>query len=114
MVDLTPEPGPLIVSKAPTSGISPQQVAQPYQELSGAMEKSADALMQGVAVPAAKKAAADDLINQKIIRNADGSVTVANPATAPLLFGDAANAYRDAAAAGTIAQHGNEVSQKFA
>ena len=62
----------------------------------------------------AKNQAADDLMNQKITRNPDGSVNVENPASAPLLFGDAARAYHEAVQTGTIAQHSNALSQDFA
>lgn len=120
MVDLTPtskqaasEADGVITSQAPKSSVSPGQIAQPYNELSDALNKSADVLMNDIAVPLAKKQAADDLIKQKVTRNDDGSVTVTNPASAPLLFGNAATAYKDAVTSGTIAQNGNELSQKF-
>jgi hypothetical protein len=37
--------------------------------------------LEAVAVPMAEKQAAEDLLKQKVTRNADGSVTVANPAS---------------------------------
>lgn len=43
MVDLTPQPPPLDVSRAPTPGVSPGQIAQPYAELADNLDKAGHA-----------------------------------------------------------------------
>lgn len=110
MVDLPSTPISGVTSEAPRSAISPGQIAAPYQQMGDALDKIGDGLSK-TAVPLAKQQAANDLLKQKITRNADGSVNVENPASAPLLFGEAGKAYVDAVNAGTIAQHGNLISQ---
>jgi hypothetical protein len=63
MVDLPTIPDVVPSLRAPTSGVSPGQIAQPYNEMAANMDKAADVLMKDVAVPLAKKQAANDLIN---------------------------------------------------
>lgn len=112
MVDLPSTPNEIPQLRAPTSRVSPGQIAQPYQELADSFGKASDVL-NDVAKRAAKEQAGNDLLNQKVTRNADGSVNVENPASAPLLFGDAATVYHDAVKSGTLAQMGNDLSQQF-
>jgi hypothetical protein len=100
-------------TQAPESHISGAEVERPYDSLASSMEKVGK-LADDMAVPFAKRAAAEDLLNQKVTRNADGTVSVATPDSAPLLFGDAATAYHDAIAQGTIATWRNQISQTFA
>lgn len=112
MAELLPDAGPLVLSQAPTPGISPSQVAQPYQELANTLDKAGDTL-NTISIRAAKVAAYQALADQKITRGTDGSITVENPDSAPLLFGDAADEYERTVAAGTTANWGNAISQKL-
>lgn len=104
---------PITTTEAPVSKLSGADIAQPYQSMAKGMGDLAKGL-ESVAVPLAERQAAEDLQNQKVTRNADGSVTVANPASQPLIFGDAGKAYTEAVKVGTIAQHYNALSQDFA
>ncbi|KJC35651.1 hypothetical protein UP09_30985 [Bradyrhizobium sp. LTSP885] len=112
MVDLPTVQNGNITSTAPQSAITPGIIEQGANMRAAAYGKVADDLMD-VSTELAKKQAADDLMKQKIVRNADGSATVENPATAPLIFGEAGKAYADAVRIGTIAQHSNDLSQHF-
>ena len=109
----TIRPSPIVTSEAPTPRISGAEVAQPYEELGRAFQKVGDAA-EAIAVPLAKRQAAEDLLQQKVTRNADGSINVTQPETSPLMFGEAGKAYHDAIAAGTMAQWRNALSQRFA
>ena len=113
MVDLPKVSTDVVTSTAPRSAITPGVIEQTANDRAGALGKVADDLMD-VSTDLAKKQAADDLIHQKVTRNADGSVNVENPASAPLIFGDAGKAYSEAVKVGTIAQQGNSLSQDFA
>jgi hypothetical protein len=85
-------------------------------DATAAIAKSAsqigDVVMNDVAVPLAKRQAAEDLQQQKVVRNEDGSVSVVNPANS-LIFGKAGEAYDAAVQAGTIAQHSNVISSEM-
>lgn len=113
MVDLPTVGNGIVTSTAPKSSITPGVIEKTANDRAAAFGKVADDLMD-VSTELAKKQAADDLIQQKVTRNADGSVSVQNPATAPLIFGDAGKAYQDAVKVGTLAQHSNALSQDFA
>lgn len=113
MVDLPTVSNQIVTSTAPQSSITSGAIEQEYNQRAAAYGKVADTLMD-VSTDLAKKQAADDLMNQKVTRNADGSVNVENPASAPLIFGDAGEAYSNAVKVGTIAQHANSLSQDFA
>jgi hypothetical protein len=102
MVDLTPEPGPLTVSKAPTPGISPAQVAQPYSELANALDKS------GEAFGAVAENAATQAGYKAVTRDADGHVQIE---TAPIL-GPASVAYSRAIKFAAVAQGEADLKQK--
>jgi muramidase (phage lysozyme) len=112
MVDLPTVSNGIVTSTAPTSAITSGVIEQQANQRAGAYGKVADDLMD-VSTDLAKNQAADDLMNQKITRNADGSVNVENPASAPLIFGDAGKAYTDAVKVGTLAQHANNLSETF-
>jgi hypothetical protein len=70
MVDLTPEPGPLIVSKAPTPGVSPAEIKQPYSEFANALDKSGEALGEVAKTTATQAGYA------AVTRDADGNIQV--------------------------------------
>jgi hypothetical protein len=112
MVSLPTVGDGVVTSTAPQSSITPGIIEQGANMRAHALGAVADDLMD-VAKDQAKTQAADDLINQKVTRNADGSVNVENPASAPLIFGDAGKLYQDAIQTGTIAQHANALSQDF-
>ena len=79
--------------------------------MASALGKVADATMD-IATRQAKEQAGNDLQDQKVTLEADGSVTVANPANS-LIFGAAGDAYHAAVQAGTLAQHSNVISQEM-
>lgn len=70
MVDLTPEPPPLDVSRAPTPGVSPGQIAQPYAELAENLQKGGQAA-ESVAETAARQAGF-----RAVTRAPDGSLQI--------------------------------------
>jgi hypothetical protein len=114
MVDVIPGfTRQIVTSDAPQSRLSGSDIAQPYESLARGMESLSEGTSQ-VAVAGAEVAAAENLSKQKVTRNADGSVNVENPATAPLIFGQAGEVYQKAVMAGTIAQYDNQLSQQFA
>lgn len=102
----------IVTSQAPQSRLSSGDIEQPFQSLASGMQSVAKASMDA-AEPLAQSAAAEDLSNQKVTLNADGSANVENPVTAPLIFGDAGETYHKAVLAGTIAQYDNVLSQKY-
>jgi hypothetical protein len=110
----------IVTSEAPVSPLSGAEIEQPYEMFARALDRRGEALgktgeaLGDIAVPLAEQAAAERLQKQKITRNADGTINVENPDTAPLIFGAAGHAYNRAIAAGTIAQWHNEISQRFA
>src|SRR5262249_6915826 len=106
------QPSQVVTTSIPQSPLSGSDIAQPYQNFARAMEDASQGL-EKVAIPLAENAAADQLSRQKVTRNADGSVSVENPASTPLIFGAAGEAYQKAVQAGTIAQYDNELSQRF-
>lgn len=120
MVSLPKVSDAVVTSNAPTSAVTPGVIQQQANDRAAAIDKTsaanskiADGLMD-VSTDMAKEAAANDLMKQKITRDAAGNVTVENPASAPLIFGDAGKAYADAVKVGTLAQHSNSLSQDFA
>lgn len=112
MVDLPTVGNAIVTTTAPQSSVSRGDIQSSADLMAGALGKVADASMD-IATQQAKTQAANDLQNQKVTRDADGNVTVTNPIQSPLLFGNAAAAYEDAARAGTVAQHGNVISQEL-
>ncbi|WGR74346.1 MULTISPECIES: hypothetical protein [unclassified Bradyrhizobium] len=80
--------------------------------MAGALTKVADATM-GVAEQFARDQAGEDLQNQKVVRNADGSVSTVNPASA-VIFGRAGELYNKTVQAGTLAQHENVLTNEMA
>jgi hypothetical protein len=111
MVDLPTVPDRIVTSTAPTSSVSRSDIQGNADLMAGALGKVADATMD-IATQQAKEQAATDLQNQKVTRDADGNVTVANPANS-IIFGRAGDAYHAAVMAGTIAQHSNVISQEM-
>lgn len=112
MVDLPTVSNGIVTSTAPQSSITPGVIEQGANLMASAVNKVADAQMD-IATKQAKEQAADDLMAQKVTRNADGSVNVENPISAPLIFGRAGETYTDATNVGTIAQHANSLSEGF-
>lgn len=101
-------PEKLVTSTAPTSSVSRQDVAAPYDQMARAMGAVADATMD-IATRQAREQAAEDLSEQKVVRNADGSVSTVNPANS-MIFGKAGDVYHEAVKAGTLAQTSNLLS----
>jgi muramidase (phage lysozyme) len=111
VVDLPLLPEKLVTSTAPTSSVSRQDVAAPYDQMARAMGAVADATMD-IATRQAREQAAEDLSQQKVVRNADGSVSTVNPANSPI-FGKAGDVYHEAVKAGTLAQTSNVLSERL-
>lgn len=111
MVDLPKVSDAIVTSTAPQSSVSRSDIQGNADLMANALSKVADASMD-VATDMAKKQAADDLQNQKVTLNADGSVNVVNPANS-VIFGRAGEAYNNAVQAGTIAQHSNVISTEM-
>ncbi|WP_213775433.1 phage tail tip lysozyme [Bradyrhizobium sp. dw_78] len=111
MVDLPTVGNQIVTSTAPQSSVSRGDIQQNADLMANAMSKVADTTMD-IATDMAKKQAADDLQNQKVTLNADGSVNIVNPANS-VIFGRAGEAYGAAVQAGTIAQHSNVISQEM-
>jgi muramidase (phage lysozyme) len=111
MVDLPTVGNGIVTSTAPQSSVSRGDIEQNANLMAGAMSKVADATSD-IATDMAKTQAANDLQQQKVTLNADGSVSVANPANS-LIFGRAGEAYHAAVQAGTIAEHSNVISQEM-
>lgn len=111
MVDLPKVSNAIVTSTAPVSQVSRGDIQGNADLMANAMGKVADATSD-IATDMAKKQAADDLQNQKVTLNADGSVSVANPANS-VIFGRAGEAYNAAVQAGTIAEHSNVISQEM-
>jgi muramidase (phage lysozyme) len=111
VVNLPLLPEKLVTSTAPTSSVSRQDVAAPYDQMAQAMSAVADATME-IATKQAKEQAAEDLSQQKVVRNADGSVSTVNPASS-MIFGKAGDAYHEAVKAGTLAQTSNVLSEEL-
>jgi hypothetical protein len=101
----------IVTSTAPQSSVSRGDIEQNANLMAGALGKVADTTMD-IATDMAKTQAADDLQNQKVTLNADGSVNVLNPANS-IIFGRAGDAYHAAVQAGTIAQHSNVISSEM-
>jgi muramidase (phage lysozyme) len=111
MVDLPKVSTAVVTSTAPRSSVSPGQIQGNTDLMANALGKVANASMD-IATDMAKTQAADDLQNQKVTLNADGTVKVLDPATS-VIFGKAGEAYNNAVQAGTIAQHSNVISQEM-
>jgi hypothetical protein len=94
MVDLPTVNAPVTTSQAPQPRISPQQVAQPYNELAGLLDKTGEAL-DAVATPLAEQAG-----YKAVTRDANGQIQVEK---APL-FGPALAAYSRAVKIGAHAE----------
>ncbi|MDI3563565.1 hypothetical protein [Bradyrhizobium sp. Arg816] len=111
MVDLPLLPDRVVTSTAPTSSVSRSDIISSNDQMAKALGQVADAQMD-IATRQAKEQAAEDLSQQKVVRNADGSVSTINPASS-VIFGRAGDAYNEAVKAGTIAQHSNVISQEM-
>jgi muramidase (phage lysozyme) len=111
MVELATVPDRIVTSTAPQSSVSRGDVIGSNNLMARAIGDVADATMD-IATRQAKEQAATDLQNQKVTRDADGNVTVANPANS-LIVGRAGEQYRAAVQAGTIAQHSNVISSEM-
>lgn len=95
MADLIPSSTQQVVtSEAPKSQISGAEVAQPYEGLARALDKSGEAL-ESVAVPLAERAGAE-----AVTRDADGNIQVEH---APIM-GQAGYAYSRAVKIGALAE----------
>ncbi len=95
LLDLVPKE---VVTSEQPRGLSPGQVAQPYQELGAALDKMGAGL-EDVATPLAERQGAKDA--QSITRDAQGNLVVAPP---PAIFGPAGTAYVRALHVGALAQ----------
>jgi hypothetical protein len=113
MVSLPTVGNAIVTTTAPQSSVTAGVIEQGANLMASALGKVADASMD-IATDMAKKQAANDLMAQKVTRDADGNVDVVNPVSAPLLFGTAAEKYNDLVQTGTIAQHANSLSEDFA
>lgn len=111
MVNLPLAPERLVTSEAPKSSVSRQDIMSNANMMAKALNDVADATMT-IATKQAEEAAAEDLSQQKVVRNEDGSVTTVNPANS-VIFGRAGEVYNEAVKAGTIAQTGNVVSERL-
>ncbi len=111
MVDLPTVGNQIVTTTAPQSSVSRGDIQQNADLMAGALNKVADATSD-IATKMARDQAANDLQNQKVTLNADGSVSVANPANS-LIVGKAGEAYHAAVQAGTIAQHSNVISTEM-
>lgn len=95
MVDLIPpSTREIVTSEAPQSRISGSEVAQPYQELAQALDKSGESL-EAVATPLAERAG-----TQAVTRDADGNIQVEHMP----IFGLAGAAYGRAVKVGALAE----------
>jgi hypothetical protein len=94
MVDLTPEPGPLVTSRAPTPGVSPAEAAAPFNELANNLDKIGEAA-GSVADNAAQQAGA-----KAVTRDDQGNLVVAS---APII-GPASGVYARAAYSSYLAK----------
>ena len=92
MVDLPTVGSGIVTSEAPKSSITSGVIEEGFNQRAAAFGKVADTLMD-VGTDLAKKQAAEDLMKQRIVSDADGTVRVENPVSAPLLFGEAGKAY---------------------
>jgi hypothetical protein len=111
MVDLPTVPDRIVTTTAPTSSVSRSDIIGNTNLMAKAIGDVADAQME-IATRQAKDQAANDLQDQKVTRNDDGTVTVVNPANTPI-FGRAGEVYTHAVQAGTIAQHSNIISTEM-
>ena len=111
MVDLPLAPERLVTSAAPESAVSRQDIISGNNMMAKALSDVADATMS-IATRQAKEQAAEDMSQQKVVRQADGSVSTVNPANS-VIFGRAGEVYNEAVKAGTIAQTGNVVSEQL-
>jgi muramidase (phage lysozyme) len=101
----------VVTSTAPQSSVSRSDITSSNDQMARALSQVADATMD-IATRQAKDQAAEDLAQQKVVRNPDGSVSTINPANS-VIFGRAGEAYSEAVKAGTIAQHSNVISQEM-
>ncbi len=109
MVDLPRVQERNITSEMATSAVTPGVIKEQAGQQAAAASSVADTLMD-YSVEAAKKQASNDLIQQKVTRDADGNVQVLNPANS-IFFGRAGVEYHAAVKVGTIAQQDNLLSE---
>jgi len=83
-----------ITTTAPQSSVSRGDIQGNADLMANALGKVAD-VSSDIATDMAKKQAANDLQNQKVTLNADGSVNVVNPANS-VIFGRAGDQYHAA------------------
>jgi len=113
MVDLPLLPDRIVTSTAPQSSVSRADIMAGANQSAAAVGAVADATMD-IATSQAKEQAAHELQQQKITRDADGNVSVVNPAGGSVIFGRAGAAYEGAIRAGSVAEHSNIISQEMA
>ena len=70
MVDLTAQPGPVVTSQAPSSGVSLGDIERPYSELANTLNKTGEA-SEAIAETAAEKAGMN-----AVTRDADGNLQI--------------------------------------
>lgn len=95
----------VVTTETPRSNLSSGEIAQPYNELAQALDKTGEAL-GAVAVPLAERQGGRAA--QQISRDADGNVVVAPP---PLIFGQAGFEYTRALKMGALANADGEAKR---
>lgn len=101
MVDVPAIPNVVPQLRAPTPGVSPGQIAQPYQEFAANLDKSA-----GVLNDAAKEMAKTAGL-KAVTRDADGNIQVDSPP----IIGDAAIAFHQAVKVAAVADGEGEAKR---
>jgi muramidase (phage lysozyme) len=101
----------LVTSTAPESSVSRQDIISNTNLMAKALHDVADATME-IATRQAKEQAAEDMSQQKVVRNPDGSVSTVNPANS-VIFGRAGEVYGEAVKAGTLAQTSNVITDRL-
>lgn len=103
-VDLTPVNDRIVTSRAPQSAVTPGQVAAPYRELAGELDKVGE-VTDTLAVKAAEQAG-----ENSVSRDADGNLQVQKP----LIFGPASEVFARASRFAFLAQAEPEIDNKLA
>lgn len=102
MADLPEIPNEIAQVRAPTSRVSPRQIAQPYQELAANLDKAGEAFNK-YAVDEATKAGL-----KAVTRDDQGNVQIEHPP----IFGDAAIAYSRAVKVAAVADGENDAKMR--
>jgi hypothetical protein len=109
VVNLPLAPERIVTTTAPQSSVSRQDIMSNNNMMARAINDVADATME-IATKQAREQAAEDISQQKVVRNEDGSVSTVNPANS-VIFGRAGEVYSEAVKAGTLAQTSNVITE---